>query len=121
MGFIIYTRDFRARENILQEREMIYARLSENLPAFSQHDVNQSKKSYVLVKEYPGYIFIWIIMGSHGNTHKEMAQEVGPSINLRGRGSHKLSKKLEPSYNDELHVLVEEDNNNSLEKDYGMV
>ena len=50
-----------------------------------------------------------------------MAQEVGPSINLRGRGSHKLSKKLEPSYNEELHVLVEEDNKNSIEKYCGMV
>ena len=70
LGFRKNPSYFRARENILQEREMIYARLSENLPAFSQHDVKQSKKRYVLVKEYPGYIFIWIIMGSRGNTHK---------------------------------------------------
>ena len=44
-----------------------------------------------------------------------MVQEVGPSINLRGRGSHKLSKKPEPSNNEEIYVLVEEDNKNSLE------
>ena len=60
-------------------------------------------------------------MGTHGNTHKEMDQENGASIKLRGRGSHKLSKRPEPSNKEEHHVLVEAYNKNSLEKACRMV
>ena len=34
LGFRINTREFRSREKILREREMIYARLSAKLSAF---------------------------------------------------------------------------------------
>ena len=60
-------------------------------------------------------------MGPHGNTHKEMEQENRASIKLRGRGAHKLSKKPDPSDNEEIHVLVEAENNKSLEKACRMV
>ena len=76
---------------------MIYGRLSEKLPAFSPLAGKQSKKIYVPVKEYTRYNFIGIIMGPRGNTHKEMEQKTGASIKLRGRGTHKLSKKTNPS------------------------
>ena len=59
-------------------------------------------------------------MGPRGNTHKEMEQEIGASIKLRGRGAHKLSKP-KPLDNEELHVLLEADNHNSLEKACRMV
>jgi len=130
----INIREVRAKEKLLKERQMIIARLIEKNPAFRppadskcSKQYKHHKKLYLPVKEYPGYNFVGLILGPRGNTQKRMEQETGAKIVLRGRGSRKDSQlqrrdlKPDPSDNDDLHVLVEADNENSVEEACRMV
>ncbi|MED6143425.1 hypothetical protein PIB30_005999 [Stylosanthes scabra] len=78
------------------------------------------KKLYVPVKEYPEYNFIGLIIGPRGNTMKKMEKESGATILLRGKGSTKASSKCD-SEKEDLHVLIEADNQKSLDAAVGMV
>ncbi|MED6113913.1 hypothetical protein PIB30_075230 [Stylosanthes scabra] len=78
------------------------------------------KKLYIPVKEYPEYNFIGLIIGPRGNTQKKMEKESGATILLRGKGSTKASSKCD-SEKEDLHVLIEADNQKSLDAAVGMV
>ena len=76
--------------------------------------MNQSEKVYVPIKEFPEYNFVGRILGPRGMTAKQLEQETGCKIMVRGRGSMRDRKKEEanrgkPNWehlNDELHVLI---------------
>ncbi|XP_045034065.1 protein quaking isoform X2 [Daphnia magna] len=76
--------------------------------------VNLSEKVYVPVKEFPDFNFVGRILGPRGMTAKQLEQETGCKIMVRGRGSMRDKKKEEqnrgkPNWehlNDELHVLI---------------
>ena len=76
--------------------------------------VQQQEKVYVPVKEYPDYNFVGRILGPRGMTAKQLEQETGCKVMVRGRGSMRDKKKEEqnrgkPNWehlNDELHVLI---------------
>lgn len=80
----------------------------------------KQRKVFVPVQQYPGYNFIGLIIGPRGNTQKRMQQESGAKIALRGRGSIKDGRggrsAFDPSENEELHVLITADTEQSLEK-----
>jgi hypothetical protein len=145
----IRARKFKIRKRLIEEKQMILASLieknqilSSDIPciwpnnqshlfpskatntAFRQpadsKPVKQHKKIYMPVKEYPGYNFIGLIIGPSGNTQKRMEQETGAKILIRGRGSRKDGKQ-DPSDNDDLHVVVEADDESSLEEACRMV
>ncbi|RYQ94030.1 hypothetical protein Ahy_B09g100230 isoform B [Arachis hypogaea] len=78
------------------------------------------KKLYIPVKEYPEYNFIGLIIGPRGNTQKKMEKESGATILLRGKGSSKATSKCD-SEEEDLHVLIEADNQKSLDAAVGMV
>jgi len=87
---------------------------------------NLSEKVYVPVKEFPDFNFVGRILGPRGMTAKQLEQETGCKIMVRGRGSMRDKKKEEqnrgkPNWehlNDELHVLitVEDTENRALVK-----
>ncbi|KAL5725471.1 hypothetical protein ACHQM5_008612 [Ranunculus cassubicifolius] len=82
------------------------------------------KRVYIPVKEYPGYNFIGLIIGPRGHTQKKMEEEAGARILLRGVGSardEKRQHKLDPYDNADLHVLIEADNQKSLDDAVAMV
>merc|ERR1712226_436603 len=66
------------------------------------------------VKEHPDFNFVGRILGPRGMTTKQLEQETGCKIMVRGRGSMRDKKKEEqnrgkPNWehlNDELHVLI---------------
>ncbi|XP_053203652.1 protein held out wings-like isoform X1 [Panonychus citri] len=76
--------------------------------------VQQQEKVYVPAKEYPEYNFVGRILGPRGMTAKQLEQETGCKVMVRGRGSMRDKKKEEqnrgkPNWehlNDELHVLI---------------
>lgn len=74
-----------------------------------------TKKIFVPVGEYPAYKFIGLILGPKGNTQKRMEKETGAKIRLRGKGFG------DPSEAEELHVLVEADNQRALNAAMAMV
>ncbi|XP_074601421.1 protein held out wings-like isoform X2 [Brevipalpus obovatus] len=76
--------------------------------------VQRQEKVYVPVKEHPDYNFVGRILGPRGMTAKQLEQETGCKVMVRGRGSMRDKKKEEqnrgkPNWehlNDELHVLI---------------
>jgi len=84
------------------------------LPEGSGPPVIHSEKVYVPVKEHPDFNFVGRILGPRGMTTKQLEQETGCKIMVRGRGSMRDKKKEEqnrgkPNWehlNDELHVLI---------------
>lgn len=132
MGIRVNTREFRARERLTRERIEIIAELIKRNPAFKPpadyRPPKLYKKLFIPVKDYPGYNFIGLIIGPRGNTQKRMERETGAKIVIRGKGSAKEGRlpqkrdmRPDPGENEELHVLVEADNADSLERAAGMV
>jgi splicing factor 1 len=132
MGIRINTREYRAREKLTRERQEVIAMLIKKNPAFKPpadyKPPKLYKKLYIPVKEYPGYNFIGLIIGPRGNTQKRMEKETGAKIVIRGKGSVKEGRsaqkrdlKPDPAENEDLHVLVEADTADGLEKAAGMV
>ncbi|KAH7434907.1 hypothetical protein KP509_06G040400 [Ceratopteris richardii] len=132
MGIRVNTREFRARERLTRERIEIISELIKRNPAFrppaDYKPPKLQKKLFIPVKDYPGYNFIGLIIGPRGNTQKRMERETGAKIVIRGKGSAKEGKlpqkrdmRPDPGENEDLHVLVEADNPESLEKAASMV
>ncbi|WOG88473.1 hypothetical protein DCAR_0207708 [Daucus carota subsp. sativus] len=131
-GVRVNTREFRARERLNKERQDIITQIIKRNPAFKPpadyRPPKLYKKLYIPMKEYPGYNFIGLIIGPRGNTQKRMEKETGAKIVIRGKGSIKEGRfgqkrdlKFDPSENEDLHVLVEADNQESLDAAAGMV
>ncbi|XP_059304992.1 splicing factor-like protein 1 [Lycium ferocissimum] len=132
MGIRINTREYRAREKLNRERQEIISQIIKKNPAFKPpadyRPPKLHKKLYIPMKEYPGYNFIGLIIGPRGNTQKRMEKETGAKIVIRGKGSIKEGRlqqkgnvKPDPSENEDLHVLVEAENQESLEAAAAMV
>ncbi|CAN4097238.1 unnamed protein product [Withania somnifera] len=126
MGVRINTREYRAREKLNRERQEIISQIIKKNPAFKPpadyRPPKLQKKLYIPMKEYPGYNFIGLIIGPRGNTQKRMEKETGAKIVIRGKGSVKEGRfqqkgnlKHDPTENEDLHVLVEADTQESLE------
>ncbi|KAL2905957.1 Splicing factor-like protein 1 [Bienertia sinuspersici] len=132
MGIRINTREYRAREKLNRERQEIISQIIKKNPAFKPpadyRPPKLHKKLYIPQKEFPGYNFIGLIIGPRGNTQKRMEKETGAKIVIRGKGSvkegrlqQKQNLKPDPSENEDLHVLVEADTEDSLEAAAAMV
>ncbi|KAK6936465.1 RNA recognition motif domain [Dillenia turbinata] len=122
LGVRVNTRKERLRNKLIQERQGIILELIKKNPTFQNPPDNQPpmlfKKLYIPVKEYPNYNFVGLIIGPHGNTQKRMQNETGAKILLRGKGSTKKPSKVDE---DDLHVLIEADNQTSLDDAVAMV
>ncbi|KAK9103328.1 hypothetical protein Sjap_020582 [Stephania japonica] len=115
-------------EKLVKDRQRVISKLIKKNPTFMPPPEYKSSrfcmKLYIPVKEYPNYNFIGLIMGPCGNNQKRMERETEAKIVLRGKGSTKEKKgmqKPEPSDDDDLHVLVEAENEKSLDKAVKMV
>ncbi|KAL7636458.1 UNVERIFIED_CONTAM: hypothetical protein RMT77_013233 [Armadillidium vulgare] len=84
------------------------------LPEAQGPPLTLSEKVYVPVKDHPDFNFVGRILGPRGMTAKQLEQETGCKIMVRGKGSMRDKKKEEqnrgkPNWehlNDELHVLI---------------
>jgi len=85
-----------------------------SLPEPTGAAVTLSDKVFVPVKEHPEFNFVGRILGPRGMTAKQLEQETGCKIMVRGKGSMRDKKKEEqnrgkPNWehlNEELHVLI---------------
>uniref|UniRef100_A0A915BJE1 K Homology domain-containing protein n=1 Tax=Parascaris univalens TaxID=6257 RepID=A0A915BJE1_PARUN len=86
-----------------------------SLPEPEGEPVTVQEKVYVPCKEHPDYNFVGRILGPRGMTAKQLEQETGCKIMVRGRGSMRDRRKEEqnrgkPNWehlNDDLHVLIQ--------------
>ena len=97
------------------------------LPESSANDQKQTltEKVFVPVKEHPDFNFVGRILGPRGMTAKQLEQDTGCKIMVRGKGSMRDKKKEDqnrgkPNWehlNEDLHVLITvEDSRGRAEK-----
>ncbi|XP_022888785.1 splicing factor-like protein 1 [Olea europaea var. sylvestris] len=118
LGMRINTREARLRKKLRAQQKHIISKLAKTGLNF-RAPAKLVEKIYVPVKENPDYNFIGLIIGPRGNTQKEMEKKTGAKIRLRGKGS--MNKKPDPPDDEDLHVLVEADNQQSLDAAVEMV
>jgi len=96
-----------------------------DLPEATGPKVTLSEKVFVPVKDHPDFNFVGRILGPRGMTAKQLEQDTGCKIMVRGKGSMRDKKKEDqnrgkPNWehlNDELHVLITvEDSRGRAEK-----
>ncbi|XP_042506613.1 splicing factor-like protein 1 [Macadamia integrifolia] len=128
LGIRMNSRDISYREKLIQDRQTIILKLIQKNPMFKPPSNFKPsklyKKLYIPLREYPGHNFIGLIIGPRGNTQKRMEKETGARIVIRGKGSairKRAYQKPDPIDNDDLHVLIEADNQGSLDAAVKMV
>jgi len=102
----------RVRANLFQIQG--YLREPLELPDGQGPPVTLTDKVYVPVKDHPEFNFVGRILGPRGLTAKQLEQETGCKVMVRGKGSMRDKAKEEanrgkPNWehlNDELHVLI---------------
>jgi splicing factor 1 len=107
------TRDVRMRERLQIERQLLVLEAQylcgafRPPPDFRPVSLKKVRKLYVPVDKYPDYNFIGLIIGPRGKTHREMEQETGCKIAIRGKGSARAGRPDNHADADEpLHVVV---------------
>lgn len=126
-GIKIDSGDANFHEKLIQVRQNIIARLIKKNPTFKPpSDKNPQKlhkRLYIPVRQFPAYNFIGLIIGPRGNSLKRMEKETGARIMLRGKGSrHAGNQQGNPNHDEEdLHVLIEAENQKSLDDAAGIV
>lgn len=86
-----------------------------NLPDPEGDVTTMTEKIFVPVKEHPDYNFVGRILGPRGMTAKQLEQETGCKIMVRGKGSMRDKAKEEanrgkPNWehlSEDLHVLIQ--------------
>ncbi|CCD67595.1 RNA-binding protein asd-2 [Caenorhabditis elegans] len=92
-----------------------FSKESAPLPDAEGDSTVHTEKVFVPAKEHPDYNFVGRILGPRGMTAKQLEQETGCKIMVRGRGSMRDKKKEElnrgkPNWehlSEELHVLIQ--------------
>lgn len=131
-GKRINTRDQRARDKLIEERQRLVELALIMNPKFkppadyTPAPTKKMKKITIPVDKFPEYNFIGLIIGPRGNTQKRMEKETGCKIAIRGKGSVKEGKnRKDGKYNigedEPLHVLLTADSEAALEKASKMI
>jgi len=117
------TREQRAREKLMKDRQRLVERCTELYPLFKPPpdyrplQIKKTKKIFIPVEKHPDYNFIGLIIGPRGITQKQMEKETGAKIAIRGKGSVKDGKGRDikqTGEDEELHVLVTADTEDQL-------
>ena len=126
------TREQRRKEKLMRERQDLIQRVQKQYPVFKPPAdykpmaIKKSKKIYIPNSKYPEYNFIGLIIGPRGYTQKQMEKESGAKIAIRGKGSFKDGKgrmdgKMNLGDDEDLHVLITADSDESILKAESMV
>lgn len=122
------TREMRMRESLNKDRVALIEQLIKLNPGFQPPadfiKGKPSKKIY-FPKADPNYNYIGLIIGPRGNTQKQMEQETGCKISIRGKGSAKEGSKGRGSKaadeDDDLHVYISGETEENVEKAAKMI
>jgi hypothetical protein len=126
------TRDQRIKEKLQNERIQLIEYAMAKYPSFrppadyKPEAKKFTRKIFIPINEYPEYNFIGLIIGPRGLTQKRMEKETNSKIAIRGKGSVKPGKgrkdgKSNPGEEEELHVLITAESEESLNRAAEMV
>jgi splicing factor 1 len=132
MGKRSNTRDQRIKEALQKEKIDLIEHAMVTHPSFrpppdyKPEPKKWTKKIFIPVNEYPEYNFIGLIIGPRGLTQKRMEKETNSKIAIRGKGSVKPGKgrkdgKPNPGEEEELHVLITAETEDTLNRATEMI
>lgn len=133
------TREERMRQALESERHYLVEVATKAIPNFIapfdyRKPVKNTEKLYVPVKDYPEINFMGLLLGPRGNTLKQLREESGAILQIRGKGSVKDGKSVAQddaetdnastafsnpnlsANSDELHVLITADSQQKIAK-----
>lgn len=84
----------KVRQSLLQLSDVVHQQQPLELPEPEGEFVQLQEKIYVPVGEHPEYNFVGRLLGPRGMTAKQLEQETGCKIMIRGRGSMRDKKKV---------------------------
>lgn len=115
------TREARLAEQLEKER---HALVEIAVTAIKNYDppgdylkpAKTTEKLYIPIKDYPDINFVGLLLGPRGNTLRQLQDELGAKLAIRGKGSVKDGKNDPNSGEDDLHVLVTADTSAKIRK-----
>lgn len=136
------TRDARTKLLLEKERHYLVEVVSNNVknygpPIDYQKPTKTHEKLYIPLKDYPDINFVGLLLGPRGNTLRQLQEQSGARLAIRGKGSVKDGKSTSaadeddanavslasfsnPSLNnassDDLHVVITADTQQRIEK-----
>lgn len=84
----------KVRQSLFQLNDVVHQNEPLELPEPEGEFVQLQEKIYVPVEEHPEYNFVGRLLGPRGMTAKQLEQETGCKIMIRGRGSMRDKKKV---------------------------
>jgi splicing factor 1 len=118
------TRENRAREKLLREKNDLIEecmKLKKTFyPPADYRAPKKNKKIFLPEGEMSEHNYIGMILGPRGVTQKQLEQKTGCKISVRGKGSSK-QKRMEYDSEERLHILIQADTDESLEKGSSLV
>ena len=113
MGVRTNNRERRMMDACKKEEERLMVAMLRRDPELKQrYNFKIYRKVYMPVKDFPEYNFIGLVLGPRGATQRQMEEESGCKIAIRGRGSVKDGRQVrqnsqaERMLDDDLHVLI---------------
>ena len=114
------TREHRYRKKLEEERHRLVEIALKMIPHFIAPDDYRrpskfQDKYYIPINDYPEINFVGLLLGPRGNTLKQLQQQSGCKIVIRGRGSVKEGKaatdlpKGAMNMNEPLHCVISAD------------
>lgn len=119
------TREAQVRELLEKERHLLVelavtAIHNYDPPVDYKKPAKTSEKLYIPIKDYPDINFVGLLLGPRGNTLRQLQEDSGAKLAIRGKGSVKDGKLSDPSGargpEDDLHVLITADTGTKISK-----
>lgn len=142
-GQRVNTRENRTRMALDNERHFLVNELLQSVanympPVEYRKPTKTSEKIYIPVKDYPDINFVGMLLGPRGHTLRQLQEQSGAKLAIRGKGSVKdgkseqrrdhpadstaissasfLNPNLQTLGEDDLHVLITSDSQESIVK-----
>lgn len=119
------TREAQVRELLEKERHTLVELAVTSInkydpPADYKKPAKTSEKLYIPIKDYPDINFVGLLLGPRGNTLRQLQEDSGAKLAIRGKGSVKDGKLTDASGargpDDDLHVLITADTSAKITK-----
>lgn len=124
-GNRINSRESRAIEKLEKERhalvEMAITTIKNYDPPLDYKKAGKTtEKLYIPVQEYPDINFVGLLLGPRGNTLRQLQDDSGAKLAIRGKGSVKEGKEMDSvasqGTEDALHVVISADTTAQVNK-----
>lgn len=119
------TREAQVRELLEKERHTLVEKAVTSIhnydpPVDYKKPAKTSEKLYIPIKDYPDINFVGLLLGPRGNTLRQLQDDSGAKLAIRGKGSVKDGKLSDLSGargpEDDLHVLITADTSAKISK-----